>query len=150
MSVADVVNVAGSIGGVASAAKGIASSAQNLMSLFGGGDYASKLRKASYNGVPFAVVSESGVFGRNVVVHSYPKKETRPWIEDNGLKTNVLQITGFLVENSLIYGGGDVTRAEDQPVECDSWGLRQQHEATGHRKACSPDMGRDQGELHRS
>ncbi|BET09437.1 DNA circularization protein [Pandoraea sputorum] len=109
MSVADVVNVAGSIGGVASAAKGIASSAQSLMSLFGSGDYASKLRKASYNGVPFAVVSESGVFGRNVVVHSYPKKETRPWIEDNGLKTNVLQITGFLVENSLIYGGGDVT-----------------------------------------
>ncbi|WP_254916068.1 DNA circularization protein [Pandoraea sp. PE-S2T-3] len=109
MSVADVVNVAGSIGGVASAAKGIASSAQSLMSLFGSGDYASKLRKASYNDVPFAVVSESGVFGRNVVVHSYPKKETRPWIEDNGLKTNVLQITGFLVENSLIYGGGDVT-----------------------------------------
>lgn len=109
MSVADVMNVAGSIGGVASAAKGIASSAQSLMSLFGSGDYASKLRKASYNGVPFAVLSESGVFGRNVVVHTYPKKETRPWIEDNGLKTNVLQVTGFLVENSLIYGGGDVT-----------------------------------------
>ncbi len=109
MSVADVVNVAGSIGGVASAAKGIASSAQNLLSLFGSGDYASKLRKASYNGVPFAVLSERGVFGRSVVVHSYPKKETRPWIEDNGLKTNVLQVTGFLVENSLIYGGGDVT-----------------------------------------
>lgn len=109
MSVADVVNIAGSIGGVASAAKGIASSAQSLMSLFGSGDYADKLRKASYNGVPFAVLSESGVFGRNVVVHSYPKKETRPWIEDNGLKTNVLQVTGFLVENSLIYGGGDVT-----------------------------------------
>ncbi|WP_246831192.1 DNA circularization protein [Pandoraea sp. SD6-2] len=110
------MNVAGSIGGVASGAKGtssavrgLASSAQSLMSLFGSGDYASKLRKCSYNGVPFAVLSESGVFGRNVVVHSYPKKETRPWVEDNGLKTNVLQITGFLVENSLIYGGGDVT-----------------------------------------
>lgn len=99
---AKVGNAVGSIGGVAKAASDLA----NLFS--GGSDYWSKLRTASYNGVPFAVLAESGTFGRRSVVHEYPNKETKPWVEDLGMQTNVLRITGFLVENSLVYGGGSV------------------------------------------
>jgi len=99
---AKIGDAVGSIGGVAQAAS-------DLARLFNGGsDYWSKLRQASYNGVPFAVLDESGTFGRRSVVHEYPNKETRPWVEDMGIQTSVLRINGFLVENSLVYGGGSV------------------------------------------
>ncbi|CAJ2713930.1 DNA circularization protein [Burkholderia pseudomallei] len=99
---ANVGNAVGAIGGVAQAASDIASLFAN------GSDYWRRMRTASYNGVPFAVLSESGTFGRRSVVHEYPNKETMPWIEDLGLQTNVFRIYGFLVENSLVYGGGSV------------------------------------------
>ncbi|HBD37513.1 MAG TPA: DNA circulation family protein, partial [Cupriavidus sp.] len=99
---AKIGNAVGSIGGVAKAAS-------DLASLFNGGSgYWSQLRPASYNGVPFAVLAESGTFGRRSVVHEYPNKETRPWVEDLGIQTSVMRVTGFLVENSLVYGGGSV------------------------------------------
>ncbi|KWR88764.1 DNA circularization protein [Cupriavidus sp. IDO] len=99
---AKIGDAVGSIGGVAKAAS-------DLAKLFGGGsDYWKRLRQASYNGVPFAVLSESGSFGRRSVVHEYPNKETRPWVEDLGKQTGVFRLTGFLVENSLVYGGGSV------------------------------------------
>ncbi|WNC90961.1 DNA circularization N-terminal domain-containing protein [Paraburkholderia sp. FT54] len=99
---ASVGNAVGSIGGVASAA-------QSLANLFNGGSgYWSRLRPASYNGVPFAVLSESVTAGRRSVVHEYPNKETKPWVEDLGLQSTVIRISGFLVENSLVYGGGSV------------------------------------------
>jgi prophage DNA circulation protein len=99
---ANVGNAVGAIGGVAQAAS-------DLASLFGGGsDYWKRLRPASYNGIPFAVLSESLTGGRRSVVHEYPNKETRPWVEDMGLQTSLIRIEGFLVENSLVYGGGSV------------------------------------------
>jgi prophage DNA circulation protein len=103
MSIASITNAVGSIGGVASAA-------QSLANLFNGGSgYWSQLRPASYNGVPFAVLSESVSAGRRSVVHEYPNKETKPWVEDLGLQSTVIRINGFLVENSLVYGGGSVS-----------------------------------------
>ncbi|MCY0854343.1 DNA circularization N-terminal domain-containing protein [Cupriavidus sp. D39] len=106
MSIASRVGSAvGSIGGVAAAAG-------KLASLFnGGGDYWSQLRQASYNGVKFGVLSDSGTFGRRSVVHEYPSKETRPWVEDLGLQTTVLRINGFLIENSLAYDSSGYGRS---------------------------------------
>ncbi|MBB5414111.1 DNA circularization protein [Paraburkholderia atlantica] len=104
-------NAVGSIGGVASAA-------ESLANLFNGGSgYWSKLRSASYNGVPFAVLAESATVGRRNVIHEYPNKETMPWIEDLGLQTNVFRIQAFLVENSLVYGGGDVLSQRDRLIK---------------------------------
>ncbi|ACC71053.1 DNA circularization N-terminal domain-containing protein [Paraburkholderia phymatum] len=116
MSTASTIgNAVGSIGGVASAAGAAAS---DLAKLFNGGTgYWSKLRKASYNGVPFAVLAESGTFGRRNAIHEYPNKETMPWIEDLGLQTNVFRIQAFLVENSLVYGGGDVLAQRDRLIK---------------------------------
>jgi prophage DNA circulation protein len=102
MSIASSVgNAVGSIGGVASAA-------QSLANLFGGGGYWKQMRPASYNNVPFAVLSESVKAGRRSVVHEYPNKETKPWVEDLGIQSTFIRIDGFLVENSLVYGGGSV------------------------------------------
>lgn len=102
------MSIASSIGNAVGSIGGVASAAQSLASLFGGGGYWKQLRPASYNGVPFAVLSESVTAGRRSVVHEYPNKETKPWIEDLGLQTTVIRISGFLVENSLVYGGGSV------------------------------------------
>jgi prophage DNA circulation protein len=107
---ANVGNAVGAIGGVAQAASDIAS-------LFNGANYFNQLRPASYNGVPFAVLSETGTFGRRNVIHEYPNKETSPWIEDLGLATNVFRIQGFLVESSLVYGGGSVLGQRDRLIK---------------------------------
>lgn len=107
MSIASSIgNAVGSIGGVASAAGKLAGDLNKLFN--GGGDYWGSLRPASYNEVPFAVLSESVTAGRRSVVHEYPNKETKPWVEDLGLQSTVIRINGFLVENSLVYGGGSV------------------------------------------
>jgi prophage DNA circulation protein len=107
---ANFANAVGSIGGVAKAASDIAN-------LFNGSGYWSKLRKASYNGIPFAVLDENSTFGRRNAIHEYPNKETMPWIEDLGLQTNVFRIQAFLVENSLVYGGGDVLSQRDRLIK---------------------------------
>lgn len=92
----NALNVAGSIGGVAQAAG-------NLTSLFNG----SAISAASYGGLPFAVRSDRTSFGRKYSIHEYPFRE-EGWLEDTGKKLARLTINGFLVENSLIYGGGAV------------------------------------------
>ncbi len=120
---ANVGNAIGSIGGVAQAASDIARVFAN------GSDYWRRMRTANYNGVPFAVLAESGSFGRRSVVHEYPNKETKPWIEDLGLQTNVFRITGFLVENSLVYGGGSVIDQRQRLVNAIQGGT------TGNTKA---------------
>ncbi|MBR7961253.1 DNA circularization N-terminal domain-containing protein [Burkholderia vietnamiensis] len=102
------MSIAASIGNAVGSIGGVASAAQSLASLFSGGGYWKEMRPASYNGVPFAVLAESVSAGRRSVVHEYPNKETKPWIEDLGLQTTVIRISGFLVENSLVYGGGSV------------------------------------------
>lgn len=95
----NILNVAGSIGG-------LAQSAGNLASLLGGSS-SSGISKASYGGIPFAVRSDRTSLGRRYAIHEYPFRE-HGWLEDTGKKLTRLTISGFLVENSLIYGGGPV------------------------------------------
>lgn len=65
------------------------------------------LQKAQFRGVPFAVLSGQSTFGRKTAVHEYPYRD-KPWVEDLGRATRKFTIKGFLVENSIIYGGGAV------------------------------------------
>jgi prophage DNA circulation protein len=65
------------------------------------------LQPASWRGIPFGVLTDEGHFGRRVALHEYPYRDT-PWIEDLGRATRRINLTGFLVSDSLVYGGGDV------------------------------------------
>lgn len=103
----NALNVAGSIGGVAQAAG-------NLGALLGGSN-GSQISAASYGGIPFAVRSMRTSFGRRYAVHEYPFREDG-WLEDTGKKLARLSISGFLVEDSLVYGGGSVTAQRDRFV----------------------------------
>lgn len=81
-----------------------------ITTLMGGSasdDWQSQLNPCSFRGVPFAILSEEGNHGRRQAVHEYPYRDTA-WIEDMGRGTRRFIIRGFLVQNSLVYGGGDV------------------------------------------
>ena len=61
--------------------------------------------------MPFAVESATTAGGRQSVVHAYPFRDT-VWVEDMGKLARRFQIYGFLVENSVIYGGGGESRSD--------------------------------------
>ncbi|VTN15523.1 Mu-like prophage DNA circulation protein [Raoultella terrigena] len=68
--------------------------------------------RASYNplvsGVSrLPVVAEEGSHGRRQAVHEYPYRDTA-WIEDMGRGVRRIVIRGFLIQDSQMYGGGDV------------------------------------------
>ena len=96
-----------------------------ITSLMGGGgseDWLSQLRPGSFRGVPFAVVNEEGSHGRRQAVHEYPYRDTA-WIEDMGRGTRRFIIRGFLVQNSLVYGGGDVISQRQSLIDaCETRG----------------------------
>lgn len=62
---------------------------------------------ASWRGVPFAPLELNARFGRRQAIHEYVKKDV-PWVEDMGRRTRRLDIGGFLIADSLGYGGGDL------------------------------------------
>ncbi len=70
-------------------------------------DWARRLRPASFRGVPFAALDGENVVGRRVALHEYPGRD-EPFAEDLGRSARRFGMRGFLVENSRIYGGGDV------------------------------------------
>ena len=74
-----------------------------------------QLQQASFRGVPFGVFGSDGRFGRRVAVHEYPNRD-KPYIEDLGRSTRRISLTGFLIENSLVYGGGDALSQRDAMV----------------------------------
>jgi hypothetical protein len=76
-------------------------------------EWTSRLRRASFRGVPFAVLADSAVVGRRQAVHEFPGRDT-PYAEDMGKATRRRTLQGFLVENSAIYGGGDVIAQRDR------------------------------------
>lgn len=78
-------------------------------------DWTDRLQQASFRGVPFGVSTSDGEFGRRQAVHEYPKRD-KPWVEDLGRATRRISFVGFLIENSLIYGGGDVLGQRDRFV----------------------------------
>jgi prophage DNA circulation protein len=75
-----------------------------------------RLQQASLGGVPFGVLSADATFGRRQAVHQYPYKD-KPWVEDLGKSARRINLTGFLVENSAIYGGGDVIAQREALIE---------------------------------
>lgn len=81
-----------------------------LSSLSGAGErwnWFEHLHPASFRGVPFAIVSGEGVFGRRQAVHEYPYRDTA-WVEDLGRSSRKITLRGFIVQDSLVYIAPDV------------------------------------------
>ncbi|WP_248769131.1 DNA circularization N-terminal domain-containing protein [Pseudomonas sp. MWU12-2345] len=70
------------------------------------------LNQASFRGVPFAIYGGDARFGRRLAMHEYPGRD-KPYIEDMGRSTRRIRMSGFLVSNSLVYGGGSVLAQRD-------------------------------------
>ena len=98
-----MTSITSALGSISAAASG----ASSLGSLLTGGTWAEALRTASFAGVPFAVESFHTSAGRRTTVHSYPFRDT-VWVEDVGKLPRQFKVSGYLVENSRIYGGGGV------------------------------------------
>jgi prophage DNA circulation protein len=77
--------------------------------------WAEMLNQASFRGVPFAVYGGEARFGRRLALHEYPGRD-KPFVEDMGRSTRRIRMTGFLVTDSLIYGGGNVLAQRDALV----------------------------------
>lgn len=73
------------------------------------------LNKASFRGVPFAVYGGDARFGRRLALHEYPGRD-KPYVEDMGRSTRRIRMSGFLVTDSLVYGGGNVLAQRDSLV----------------------------------
>ncbi|MBP0996649.1 DNA circularization protein [Serratia fonticola] len=89
-----------------------------LSSLLGGGqdwDWRGHIYPASFRGVPFAIVSGEGVYGRRQAVHEYPYRNTA-WVEDLGRGTRKFTLRGFIVQGSLVYDAPDVMTQRDSLV----------------------------------
>ncbi|MBR8435199.1 DNA circularization N-terminal domain-containing protein [Burkholderia cenocepacia] len=112
MSLSNLVSLAGSIGGVASAASDLASILTGPLA----GSWWGSLRQASYGGVPFAVVATNTRFGTRNVVHEYAFRDDA-WAEELGKLPRRFEIVGFLIENSRVYGGGPVIAQRDRLVD---------------------------------
>lgn len=106
MSTYDTGTLVGSIGGVATAAQNAAST---LLAIAGGtdGSWANSLQQASYGQIKFGTISSGTSVGRRTVVHEYPERDD-VWVEDMGRRGRRFAMTGFLLENDLIYKGGPV------------------------------------------
>jgi prophage DNA circulation protein len=74
-----------------------------------------ELQQASFRGVPFGVRAAEGRFGRRAIPHSYPFRD-KPYIEDIGRSMRRIMLSGFLIENSLVYGGGSVIAQREQMI----------------------------------
>ncbi|WHU82976.1 DNA circularization N-terminal domain-containing protein [Pantoea agglomerans pv. betae] len=77
--------------------------------------WADRLHAASFRGVPFAVISGESQSGRRQAVHEYPMRD-QVWVEDLGRGTRRITLQGFIVQDSRIYGGGDVIAQRDSLV----------------------------------
>lgn len=125
MSATDAVVVAGSIGGVATSAESLANGASaivNGVSNLLSGNWQNLVRTASYGGVPFAVESARTTGGRRNAIHDYPFRD-EVWVEDLGKLPRQFSLSGFLIEDSLIYGGGSViTQRNNMLKACETAG----------------------------
>ncbi|GJG92832.1 DNA circularization protein [Cupriavidus pauculus] len=112
MSQAKILNFVGSIGGVGGALSSLASALGGDLP----GGWKSSLRQASYRGVPFAILAGETTFGRKNAVHQYPQRDG-VWVEDLGRSARVYHLNAFLVENSLVYGGGGVVGQRERLIK---------------------------------
>lgn len=74
-----------------------------------------ELQPASFRGVPFGVITADGRFGRRMAEHEYPFRD-KPWLEDLGRATRKISFVGFLISDSLVYGGGDVIDQRERMI----------------------------------
>lgn len=82
------------------------------------------LSPASYGGIPFGVNGARTRAGRQNVVHVYPYRDD-VWVEDQGKRARQFQINGFLIEDSLVYGGGSViSQRESLLAICETPGTK--------------------------
>lgn len=95
--------------------------------------FASRLQRASWRGVPFGVEGESSTHGRRLARHDYPYRDTI-WLEDQGKQAPGYRVTGFLVGDSQVYGGGDVIAQRKA--------MQSAAEATGQGALVHPSLGR--------
>jgi len=112
MSTSQILDVVGSIGGVASA----------VDNLFGpaAGSWEASLQQASLGGVPFGVNEARVSAGRQQAIHVYPNRD-EVWVEDMGKQARRFRVNGFLVENSFAYGGGGVVGQRERMLAvCES------------------------------
>lgn len=75
-----------------------------------------KMLPAYYRGIPFAVLNSKASFGRRNAVHEYPFRD-KPWVEDLGRGARKITMHGFLIQDSLVYGGGDVGQQLTRMIE---------------------------------
>lgn len=81
-----------------------------------------ELQPASFRGVPFGVQGGDGQFGRRLAIHQYPFRDD-PWVEDLGRKVRRIGLRGFLIEDSVIYGGGSVIAQRAALIKaCEAFG----------------------------
>jgi prophage DNA circulation protein len=69
--------------------------------------FADTLQQASWRGVPFGIDMAGGQYGRRVVEHVYPYRDSI-WAEDQGKLPRRFSLVGFLIADSAKYGGGDL------------------------------------------
>jgi prophage DNA circulation protein len=77
--------------------------------------FADELQQASFRGVPFGVRQTDGKFGRRIALHEYPFRD-KPWAEDIGRAARLIRVSGFLISDSKLYGGGDVLAQREQMI----------------------------------
>ncbi|MFB5641813.1 DNA circularization protein [Kluyvera ascorbata] len=100
------------------------------------------LRQASFRGVPFAVKAEETAHGRRVAIHEYPYRDTA-WVEDMGRGIRKITLRCFIIQDSLIYGGGSVIEQRQRLTEaCEKKGAGTLiHPTLGELTVSIPDNG---------
>ena len=88
--------------------------ASDTINRLAGGSFRSQLRPASYRGVPFAVLSGTGQFGRRGVVHEYPFRDVA-WVEDMGRMPRRFAVVGFVVGDDAIAQRDRLIAACERP-----------------------------------
>lgn len=104
---ADLITISGAVGRVSTTAQRAVGSVSALATVLSGGRLVSDLRVARLGGVPFAVLEVRSGAGRRNAVHEYPFRDDA-WVEDLGKQARWFEVTGLLVDNSVLYGGGSV------------------------------------------
>lgn len=73
-----------------------------------------QLRPASFRGVEFHTVSDSGTFGRRSVLHEFPFRDL-PYVEDMGRKAREIRIVGFVLGDDYLTELDALIDAVEQP-----------------------------------
>ncbi len=78
------------------------------------GSWLSKLRPASFRGVPFKVLEGQLKFGRRSVIHEYPFRDT-VWVEDLGRAARRIAFTGYIVGDDVIAQRDQLLKVCEEP-----------------------------------